>query len=105
MEFNKWLKRKYPVNYNLILENFAEKDLKFWIKEQGYQVGILTYSEQKGKICLGKCSKEYSWEEWNGLYDQSHTSDTWTGYWDCRYFLTDMEQHRTESKLWEYLKE
>jgi len=105
MDFNKWLKRKYPKNYNLILETFKEKDLKQYIKEYGYKIGVMTYTENKGQLCLGSCTKEYSWEEWNGLHDQSYTSDTWIGSYDCRFYLKDMRQHQSSSKLWEYLKE
>ena len=111
MEFNKWLKRKYPKNYKNILEGF--KDAEFKIKTQNYKPAIWTSKSgdfsmvKQGQLILAKCRKEYSWSEWNGLYEKDSTSETWLGTYDCRFYVARKEcgQHMVYNKFWEYLKE
>lgn len=111
MEFNKWLKRKYPKNYQNILEGF--KDIEFKMKTQKYRPAIWTSKSgdfsmvKHGDLVLANCSKEYSWEDYNGLCDVTHTSETWLGTYDCRFYVAGKGngQHQVYSKYWEYLKE
>lgn len=114
MEFNKWLKRKYPKNYQNILDGFKDMyDLENMFKVQRYRPAIWTSKSgdfsmvKQGQLILANCSKEYSWSEWNGLYEQECTSETWLGTYDCRFYVAEKgyKQHRTYNKYWEYLKE
>lgn len=114
MEFNKWLKRKYPKNYQKILEGFNDmNDLENMFKIQGYKPAIWASKNgdfsmvSYGQLVLGACFKEYSWEDYNGLCDVTHTSETWLGTYDCRFYVAgkENEQHRVYNKYWEYLKE
>jgi hypothetical protein len=111
MEFNKWLKRKYPKNYQNILDGF--KDTEFKMKTQKYRPAIWVgkwdnfMNVKHGDLILANCRKEYSWSEWNGLYEQDCTSETWLGTYDCRFYVAGKsnEQHQLDGKYWEYLKE
>ena len=114
MEFNKWLKRKYPKNYQNILEGFKDMyDLENMFRVQRYRPATWSSKSNNfsmvkyGDLILGTCHKEYSWSEWNGLYEQDCTSETWLGTYDCRFYVAGKrnEQHTTYNKHWEYLKE
>jgi hypothetical protein len=114
MEFNKWLKRKYPKNYQNILDGFKDMyDLEGMFKVQGYRPAIWTgkwdnfMDVKPGDLILANCRKEYGWSEWNGLYEQEHTSETWLGTYDCRFYVAGKRynQHQLYNKYWEYLKE
>lgn len=115
MKFDKWLKRKYPKNYNLILGLYKDvNELEYMFKVGKYRPAIWAYKGDSfpmvkyGDLILAVCSKEYFWEEWNGLYDEVHgSSDKWLGTYDCRFYTFEKinEQHQVYSKYWEYLKE
>jgi hypothetical protein len=113
MEFNKWLKRKYPKNHEKIKKVFGEYgDLENMFKVQKYRPAIWigehhSFSDvKKGDLIFAHCTKEYSWSEWNGLYEQDCTSNTWLGSYDCRYYTehNPHEQNRVCNKFWEYIK-
>lgn len=113
MEFNKWLKRKYPKNHEKIQQVWGHRNLENLFKVQRYRPAIWVSDSRdfrdvrKGDMILAHCTKEYSWSEWNGLYEQDCYSDTWLGTYDCRYYTehNPNEQHQVYNKFWEYLKE
>lgn len=91
MEFNKWLKRKYPDHYTELKNCFEDYELER-LKNFRYKVGRLIKNDGKNKIgdlCLYHLGKEYG-EDHNGLYSY----DTgWTGQFEYVYVFQKEAAH------------
>jgi len=91
MEFNKWLKRKYPTHFIELKKGFQDHELER-LKLYRYKVGRLTKDDGENKIgdlVLYHLGKEYG-EDHNGLYSYE---TGWTGQFEYTYTYQKPASH------------
>lgn len=88
MEFNKWLKRKYPRQFKKLVDNYRTDRLELYLKKLKYNVGVLKEDNgenKKGDLVIFKRIKEYIEENQNG-YEYPNEGG-WTGQFEYTYIF------------------
>lgn len=86
MDFYKWLKRKYPIEHQELLENFKPETLEEFLKKWKYKIGRLKKDEgenKAGDLVIYHHTKEILDDYENG-YEYGYTGG-WTGGFEYYY--------------------
>lgn len=89
MEFNKWLKRKYPNEYQELLDNYEREYLENYLKKFKYKIGRLKKDEgenSKGSLVIYHHTKEILDGLENGY--EYRTQGGWTGSFEYYYYFS-----------------